>query len=196
MGKKLLWVLLFFLPLCVQAQDSLAVSSEEVVQGSLIANVEQVEEAQELPKAKFGYLSYSAVIRLMPEYEQAQKMLDLLQQRYDEELARADKEFNLKFAEFLDGQKDFPKNILLKRQKELQDLMEKSIKFKSEMKTLLEQARKEFGAPVEEKLDIIIRDVAKQLQLEYVLNTDNNTYPYVNEEVGVDITTLVKSQFK
>lgn len=184
MSKKLLWVFLLFLPLCVQAQDSLAVSSE------------QVEETQELPKPKFGYLSYSAVIRLMPEYAQSQEKLNLLQTRYDEELARADKEFNLKFSEFLDGQKNFPENILLKRQKELQDLMEKSIKFKGEMKTLLEQARKDFGAPVEEKLNAIISDVAKQLQLEYVLNTDNNTYPYISKESGVDITALVKSQFE
>lgn len=184
MSKKLLWVFLLLLPLCVQAQDSLAVSSE------------QIKETQEPPKPTFGYLSYSAVIRLMPEYVESQKKLDLLQARYDEELARADKEFNLKFSEFLDGQKNFPENILLKRQKELQDLMEKSIRFKGEMKALLEQARKDFGAPVEEKLNAIISDVARQLQLEYVLNTDNNTYPYISKESGVDITALVKSRFE
>ena len=173
MSKKLLWVLLLLSPLYLHAQqDSLTVSGEQV---------EQVkEEAQALPKPKFGYLSYSAVIHQMPEYIQAQEKLALLQKRYDEELARADKEFNLKFAEFLDGQKTFPENILLKRQKE----------------TLLEKARKDFGLPVEEKLNTIIADVAKQLQLEYVLNTDNNACPYINKEAGVDITTLVKSQFK
>ena len=189
MSKKLLWVLLLLSPLYLHAQqDSLTVSGEQV---------EQVgEETQALPKPKFGYLSYSAVIHQMPEYIQAQEKLALLQKRYDEELARADKEFNLKFAEFLDGQKTFPENILLKRQKELQDLMEKSIQFKGEMQTLLEKARKDFGLPVEEKLNTIIADVAKQLQLEYVLNTDNNACPYINKEAGVDITTLVKSQFK
>lgn len=185
MSKKLLWVFLLFLPLCVQAQDSLAVADNG-----------QVEETQELPKPKFGYLSYSAVIRQMPEYVQAQEKLNLLQQRYDEELARADKEFNLKFSEFLDGQKNFPENILLKRQKELQDLMEKSIQFKGEMKALLEKARKDFGEPVEEKLDTIIGHVAKELQLEYVLNTDNKTYPYISKESGMDITELVKSRFE
>ena len=86
------------------------------------------QEAQNvLPKPKFGYLSYSEVIKLMPEYVRAQEKLNLLQQRYDEELARADNEFNLKFSEFLEGQKNFPENILLKRQKELQDLMEKNL---------------------------------------------------------------------
>ncbi|MBR2360885.1 MAG: OmpH family outer membrane protein [Bacteroidaceae bacterium] len=185
MGKKLLWMFLFLLPLCVQAQDSLTVDNG------------QVEEAQNvLPKPKFGYLSYSEVIKLMPEYVRAQEKLNLLQQRYDEELARADNEFNLKFSEFLEGQKNFPENILLKRQKELQDLMEKSIKFKSEMKTLLAQARKDFCAPVEEKLNAVIADVALQLQLEYVLNTDNNSYPYISKDSGLNITEFVKNHFE
>ncbi|MBR5804408.1 MAG: OmpH family outer membrane protein [Bacteroidaceae bacterium] len=187
MSKKLLWLFLFLLPLCARAQqDSLGVNGGFEGQDTFMI----------LSKPKFGYLSYSTVIRQMPAYEQAQEKLSQLQQRYDEELARADREFNLKFAEFLDGQKTFPENILLKRQKELQDLMEKSIKFKGEMKNLLEQARKDFGKPVEEALNVIIGEVAKQLQLEYVLNTDNNTYPYINGELGVDITNLVTSRFK
>ena len=184
MGRKLIWMFLFLLPLCVQAQDSLAVDNG------------QVDSIQvDLPKPKFGYLSYSEVIRLMPDYARAQEKLNLLQQRYDEELARADKEFNMKFAEFLEGQKSFPENILLKRQKELQDLMEKSIRFKSEMKALLEQARKDFCTPVEEKLNIVIADIAQQLQLEYVLNTDNKSYPYISKDSGLNITELVKNQF-
>lgn len=197
MSKKLFWVLLFFLPLCVNAQDSLAVAVDSLTAtaDSVIVEKKASVEAQLLQRPKFGYLSYSEVIRLMPDYAHAQEKLTLLQKRYDEELVRSDKEFNLKFAEFLDGQKDFPENILLKRQKELQDLMEKSIQFKSEMKALLEKARKDFCTPVEEKLDAIIADVARQLQLEYVLNTDNNNYPYISRESGLNITELVKMKF-
>lgn len=184
MSRKLIWMFLFFFSLCAKAQDSLRVENE----------IEKETEVV-LSKPKFGYLSYSEVIRLMPEYALAQEKLNLLQQRYDEELTRADKEFNQKFAEFLEGQKTFPENILLKRQKELQDLMEKSIQFKSEMKALLEQARKDFCAPVEEKLNSLIAEVAEQLHLEYVLNTDNNSYPYISKELGLDITELVKNKF-
>ena len=77
-SKKLLWVFLFLLPLCVHAQqDSLAVSSEPV---------EQVEEGEQQPqlKPKFGFLSYSTVIRLMPEYAQAQDSIEQNIKRLDE----------------------------------------------------------------------------------------------------------------
>ena len=113
MSKKLLWIVLFFLPLCVEAQESPAVESEG-----------QAVENGSVSKKKFGYLSYSEALREMPEYARSQEKLAGLQKKYDEELARSEKEFNLKFVEFLDGQKNFPENILLKRQKELQDLME------------------------------------------------------------------------
>lgn len=183
MSKKLLWIVLFFLPLCVEAQESSTVESEG-----------QVVENGSVSKKKFGYLSYSEALREMPEYARSQEKLAGLQKKYDEELARSEKEFNLKFVEFLDGQKNFPENILLKRQKELQDLMEKSLQFKREVKELLEQARQELSAPMTEKLNAIIAQVGKEFGLEYILNTDNNSCPYIDKNVGMDIAELVRER--
>lgn len=176
MLKKLTFILLLCLPMTGQAQEVLSVT----------------QSADSVTVAKFGYLSYSQIIQLMPEYKSSQEKLDALQQKYDAELERADREFNLKFAEFLDGQKEFPENILIKRQKELQDLMEKSLQFKAEIKTLLEQARKELSAPVIETLNAAIQQVGVENQLDYILNTDNNSYPFINASKGKDVTNMVK----
>ena len=40
-------------------------------------------------------------------------------------------EFNRKYEDFLEGQRDFPQTILQKRQLELQQLMEKNIEFRT-----------------------------------------------------------------
>jgi outer membrane protein len=201
MKKELLWMLLFILPLYANAQDVVLesdtiASTETIAPADTTTSIVDKVEALPIKKPKFGYLSYSEVIRLMPEYLRSQERLNLLQKRYDEELMRADKEFNLKFAEFLDGQKDFPENILLKRQKELQDLMEKSIQFKKELKVLLEKARKEFCTPVEEKLNGIIAQIGQEIGFEYILNIDNNSYPFINKSSGMDITELVKHKLE
>ena len=201
MKKELLWMLLFILPLYANAQDVVLesdtiASTETIAPADTTTSIVDKVEALPIKKPKFGYLSYSEVIRLMPEYLRSQERLNLLQKRYDEELMRADKEFNLKFAEFLDGQKDFPENILLKRQKELQDLMEKSIQFKKELKVLLEKARKEFCTPVEEKLNEIIAQIGQEIGFEYILNIDNNSYPFINKSSGMDITELVKHKLE
>ncbi len=47
-------------------------------------------------------------------------------------MKRATDEFNLKYEAFLDGLKDFAPAIRMKRQAELQELMEKNMAFKQE----------------------------------------------------------------
>lgn len=84
-------------------------------------------------QAKFGYLNYSDVLKAMPQYAEAEENLAVLQSKYDAEIQRSEEEFTRKYAEFLQEQKDFPQNIMVKRHKELQELMEKSLAFKDEI---------------------------------------------------------------
>ena len=130
----------------------------------------------------FGYLSYNDVMKAMPEYEQAMKSIEELKATYDQEMTRAEQEFSKKFAEYVDGQKSFPENIMLKRQKELQQLMEQSMQFKKEAQELLTNAEAELLAPVNEKLQEAINAVGKTRKYAYVLNTDANAYPYISDD--------------
>lgn len=148
--------------------------------------------AQEAVPAKFGYLSYTHLYCLMPEYSAAQKNMAELREKYDKEAQRAEAEFQQKFAEFLQGQKDFPANILQKRQKELQDLMEKSISFKQDVQRLLDEAEKELQAEVGKRLNEAIRVVGAERGLSFILNTDGNACPFINPLEGEDVTELVK----
>lgn len=130
----------------------------------------------------FGYLSYNDVLHAMPEYAQAMKSLEELQKTYDQEMARAEQDFSKKFTEYLDGQKSFPENIMLKRQKELQQLMEQSMQFKKEAQELLTKAESELMEPVRARLAEAIQIVGKKRNYAYVLNTDANAYPYISDE--------------
>lgn len=128
----------------------------------------------------FGYLSYNDVMKAMPEYQEAQKSLEELKKSYDQEMARAEQDFSKKFAEYVDGQKSFPENIMLKRQKELQQLMEQSMQFKQEAQNLLTKAEAELMEPIHSRLKEAIAAVGKEHNYAYVLNTDANAYPYIN----------------
>jgi outer membrane protein len=145
----------------------------------------------EVRVAQFGYLSYSEVFEQMPEYKKAQEDFAALKAKYDAETVRSEDEFQRKFAEFLQGQKDFPTSILQKRQAELQDLMEKSVTFRRESRKLLQQAEKELQKPVAQKLDEAIKAVGAELGLIFVLNTDGNSLPFIHPQVGVNITRPV-----
>lgn len=145
---------------------------------------------------KYGYLSYQEVLKFMPEYAVAQTKQADLKQKYDNEMKRVEDEFNKKYEQFLEGQKDFAPTILRKRQVELQELIAKNIAFKEEAKRLLAQAETESYAPLKAKLAETLRGIGEARGFMFILNTDNGNLPYANSAFGEDITTLVKECLK
>lgn len=136
----------------------------------------------------FGYFSHDSVLHAMPEYALAERSFKDLKLKYVEELKRSEDEFNKKYEDFLDGQRDFVPSILRKRQAELQDLMEKSLAFRQETERLLQQAEHELFAPLHEKINNAVQIVGKEQGFAFILNTDGGTLPYVNNAIGEDVT--------
>jgi outer membrane protein len=145
---------------------------------------------------KFGYLSYDAAFQSMHEYAQAKKSVDDLRTRYDAEMKRAEDDFNKKYEEFLDGQKDFPASILQKRQMELQEMMQKNVSFKDEARRLLREAENDAYAPLQDRLSGVLREIGKEKGFAFILNTDYNACPYIDPLQGEDINALVKDKVK
>lgn len=143
---------------------------------------------------RYGYISYNDVLQSMPEIEQAQKSLETLRSKYDVEMKRSEDEFNAKYEEFLEAQRDLVPSILRKRQAELQDMMDKNTAFRAEARRLLAQAESDAYAPLHAKLKAAIGEVAAEQGLAFVLNTDNNACPYINPAMGVDVTSLVRAR--
>ena len=139
----------------------------------------------------FGYLSYDQTLKSMPEYVIVQKKLADLTAQYEAETKRVEDEFNTKYEQFLEGQRDFPPTILQKRQSELEELMEKNIAFKEECRQLLATAEKESMAPLHEKLAAAIQQVGTSRGLAFILNTDQNAVPFINPSMGIDVTEAV-----
>jgi len=169
MIRKIFIVLLALVPFCgTSAQEQTAASEVRV--------------------APFGYVSYKDIFERMPEYDEARASFAALKSKFEDEANRSEKEFQRKFAEFLQGQKDFPPTILQKRQAELQDLMDKSVTFRQESQRLLQKAEAEMMQPVMDRLNKAIQEVASERSLIFVLNTDDNAVPFINPQVGVNIT--------
>lgn len=143
-------------------------------------------------QTRFGYFSFDNVLKSMPDYVMAQRSIDDLRQKYDAEMKRAEDEFNSKYEEFLDVQKDLVPAILRKRQAELQEMMQKNINFKNESQRLLKQAEADAFAPVKNKLYNALTKVGQAQGYAFILNTDGDACPYVNPEMGENATEFVK----
>ena len=145
-------------------------------------------------QVQFGYLSYKQVLMEMPEYTQAMQELQTLKAKYNEEATRGEVEFQKKFVDFLQGQKDFPQTIMQKRQAELQTLMDNGVAFRVQVQGLIAQAEKDLVAEVQKKLNRILLEVGVEYGYGFILNTDDNACPYINPVVGVDVTELVRQK--
>lgn len=190
--KHLFLLSALFLPLTASAQDSTRLATPVNATTTVAATVAPTTQ----PTMKFGYFSYSEALQSMPEYAQAQNQLTELRNRYDAEAKRAEDEFNAKYEDFLDGQRDFPPTILKKRQSELAELMAKNTAFRDDSRKLLAEAERTAYAPLYKKLDSILKVVGEREGFAFIINTDNNACPYINSVQGKDINQLVKDCLK
>ena len=169
--KKFLLLALMALPLSLHAQN------EE-------ATVVATAATQEV---KFGYVSYSTLLESMPDYAVAMNKYAQLEEKYAAETRRVEDDFNAKYEAFLEGQRDFPPTILNKRQSELQELLEKNIAFKNESKRLLAEAKAELMKPLRDKLSNVLSTIGTEQGLAFIINTDNDSCPFINSQMGVNV---------
>lgn len=143
------------------------------------------------PVSRIGFLSCDSLLKVMPQYAIVQKQMSDLRHAYEAELKRVEDEFNQKYEAFLDGQKEFPRTILLKRQNELQELLKKNVEFKQQGRNDLRRAEQEAMAPLREKMKEAIAKVARKQGLALVVNTDSEACPFIAPESGIDIQEQV-----
>ena len=143
---------------------------------------------------QFGYISYETVLEEMPDYAQAKQSLATLKAKYEAEAQKGEEEFQRKFVDFLQGQKDFPQAIMQKRQAELQTLMDNGVAFRLKSQELIAQAEKELTQEARNRLHNAVLEVGAEFGYGYILNTDAGSCPYINPAMGVDVTDIVRQK--
>lgn len=142
----------------------------------------------------FGYLSYSAALRELPEYAEAESATAQLRASFQKEMERSRDEFNLKYEAFLDEQSTLVPSIRRKRQVELEDLLNANRAFREEARRQLAQSEAEAMRPARQKLDELIARAARKMGLAFVVNTDSDACPYIDPALGIDLNGLTNSQ--
>ena len=152
--------------------------------------------AQEDATLRFGYLSYEAALKSMPDYTIVQQKLADLRQQFQDETLRAEDEFSRKYEEFLEGQREFPQSILQKRQMELQELMEKNLAFKENSRKELEKAEQDLMAPLKIRLIEMLGKIGRERGYAFIIDTDVKALPFINPKMGHDLNQQVQDALK
>lgn len=147
---------------------------------------------------KFGHTNSQAIIMEMPEYKKAEKDLEALQKKYQDEFEKSQEEFTKKAQQF---QKDMsenslPQTIAERRQKELQDMGQRMEAFQQEAMQSIQKAQMDLMAPIYKKLNEAIQRVGQKEKFIYIFDLAAANIPYVDESQSKDVTSLVKSELK
>ena len=162
---------------------------------SLVLTTAQAQQDTPL-QLRFGYLSYDSVLVAMPGYALVKNTLANMRSQYEAEMKRVEQDFNLKYEEFLEGQRDFPETILRKRQTELKELLERNVSFKAQGRQELAEAEVKAMAPLRKRLEAALSKIGRERGYAFILNTDAGAVPFINPDMGDDINQLVKDAFK
>lgn len=171
-----------------QSQDSIAADT------TLVAQQQTTQVAKPEPKRKFfiiAKVSTNKILARMPQYKAVQRNLNALKDQYEAEAQKSENDFQRKFEEFMQGQKEFPKTILEKRQNELQNMLETNAAFRIKVQALLAEAEKSMMNDVKAELNDAITAVAQERGVSIMFDMDGGSVPYVTPGLAVDLTNDV-----
>lgn len=146
-----------------------------------------------MAQSKFGHMNSQEIITVMPEFTKAQADLEALSKQYQDEMQRGQEELNKKYQELLQQQDSLPRNILERRQKEVQDMAQRQEQFQQEAYNTMQQKQQEAMVPIYKKLDEAIQAVGKAEGVIYIFDLARTSIPYVGTE-SIDVTAKVKTQ--
>lgn len=143
---------------------------------------------------KFGHIKSQEILTAMPEYTKAQTDIKTMQQQYENEMKVAQEDFQKKFTAFQQEQANLPKNILERRQNELQQLSERAMQMQQDAQQDLQKSWMEMLEPIAKKIDDAIKAVGQEGGYVYIFDLNATQIPFVNETLSTDVTTAVKAK--
>ena len=143
---------------------------------------------------KFGHIKTQEILVAMPDYIKAQTDIQTMQKQYEDEMKRAQEEFNKKFTAYQEEQANLPKNIQERRQKELQELSQKGMQMQQDAQQELERSWMTMLEPIAKKIDDAIKAVGQDGGYVYIFDLNATQIPFVNETLSTDVTSAVKAK--
>ena len=143
---------------------------------------------------KFGHIRTQEILVAMPEYTKAQNDIQTMQKQYENEMKIVQDDFQKKFTAFQQEQANLPKNILERRQNELQQLNERAMQMREDAQRELEKSWMEMLEPIAKKIDDAIKAVGQEGGYVYIFDLNATQIPFVNETLSTDVTSAVKAK--
>ena len=146
---------------------------------------------------KIGYTNTDYILSKLPEAKQIESELKTHREQLGAQLQSKQQEFERKYQSFIDGQATMTDVVKNDVQSELQELQASIQKFASEAEKSMQNKQIQLFAPVYEKIDGGIKEVAKEKGFSHVFaqgvllfaTTENDISDLVLAKLGVETTS-------
>ena len=143
---------------------------------------------------KIGCVDYDAVAQNLPEYAKAQGDLQALAKQKDNELQEMYTEFQRKADEYDKTKSTMNATKQQETEQSLMELQQKIQQAQQEAQNELQQAQQEKLTPIQTKVAKAIENVGNSGQYVYIVM--NNSLPFINKTLCVDVTEACKSEVR
>lgn len=140
---------------------------------------------------KFGTVNTGEVLMAMPERAEAEKQLQDLTKRYEDEFVKLQEDFQKKYVEFQSMGDTIPEAIKIRRSEEIQTMYQRIESFRQIADQDLAKKQEEFMIPIQQKLMDAINAVGNENGFTYIFDANAAYYKGVGNE---DVTPLVKAK--
>ena len=140
---------------------------------------------------KFGTVNTAEVLAVMPERADAEKQLQDLTKRYEDEFMKLQEDFQKKYQEVQALGDSVPETIKMRRYEELQTMDQRIQSFRQVAEQDLAKKQEELFIPIQQKLMEAINAVGSENGFTYIFDANAAYYKGVGNE---DVTTLVKTK--
>lgn len=152
----------------------------------LIAAAALVSFAATAQNLKLAYVDFTEVIQLMPEMDSARVQIDAASAEAQETYQAMVEEFQTKYQQFEQKQASWTPAIRESKAAELQQIEGRIQEFQQAIQQDLQQLQATLQAPIYEKAQNAVNDLAKAKGIAVVF--EKNSLLYVDPAQGIDLT--------
>ena len=140
---------------------------------------------------KFGTVNTAEVLAVMPERAAAEKEMQDLTKRYEDEFVKLQEDFQKKYQEVQAMGDTVPETIRMRRYEELEGMQQRIESFRQVAEQDLAKKQEALFMPIQQKLMEAITAVGSENNFTYIFDANAAYYKGVGNE---DVTPLVKAK--
>ncbi len=156
----------------------------------VIAAVALISFAASAQNLKFGYVNYTELVQLMPEMDSVRVQLEAQEKETYETLGAMYEEYQTKAQQFQQKESTWTPAIRDSKLKELQEIETRFQESQQIFQQELQQMQQMLQAPVYDKAQATVIDLAKAQGLAFVF--EQSQMIYIDEAQGTDLTAAAR----